>query len=334
MDRSALSGKEIEDGQTSRIIVSFDDGTSREVTVSAEEATDLRSKGGDVSPWYVHLGRKVTRPGVWLLGIAVTSLLIPAITKQWADRPREIELRTRLIDSLGESAAQTVNTARFIVADTLPDAALRQLICTRALEAEEEGRPDPELEARCEAARETERRAEQTEQIEAKNAWLQKGAVLESQLATYFPHTDLAPEGKRYVDAVRLYLFLASGVCEEQREIQTRKLLRLLGRDPDAARFQVLYLDNEEDCEHKSDNLEFRKQYGPLGDQLLARRLDLLTLLNDSKAAGFSTGLADFLVDALPALVLLAAALAYVSVYAWATRRRFTRPPPRSSTMP
>jgi hypothetical protein len=35
-------------------------------------------------------------------------------------------------------------------------------------------------------------------------------------------------------------------------------------------------------------------------------RLDLLRLLNESNAAGFSSGLVDFFFDALPALVLLA----------------------------
>jgi hypothetical protein len=320
MDRSALSDKEIEEGQGATVTVSFEDGTSRELGVTADEAKDLRAKGREVSPWYVHLARKVTRPGIWILGIAVTSLLIPAITKQWADRPKELDLRISLIDQIGESAARTVNTARFIVADTLPEAKVRLVRCT----------PEPDdalARGQCIEAIADETRAEQAAHIDAKTSWLQKGAVIESQLAAYFPGTALAREGKRYIDAVRVYLHLATNVCGDQRDKANTKLLVYLGEDPADPHWDALELNEDEQCALKSLNDDFRGLYGPLGDQLLARRLGLLTLLNDSKAAGFSTGLGDFLVDALPALILLAVALVYVLWYAWGLRRRVTRRP-------
>jgi hypothetical protein len=318
MDRSALSDKELEEGQAASVTISFEDGTSRELAVTPDEAKDLRAKGREVSPWYVHLARKVTRPGIWILGIAVTSLLIPAITKQWADRPKELELRISLIDQIGESAARTVNTARFIVADTLPEAKVREVQCTPEPE-------DPQAQQGCDEALAEETREEQAAHIDAKSSWLQKGAVIESQLAAYFPGTALAREGKRYIDAVRIYLHLATNVCGDQRDRANNKLLAYLGES--RADHEALYAfgEDEELCNTKSEDLDFRGSYGPLGDQLLARRLRLLTLLNESKAQGFSTGLGDFLVDALPALILLAVALAYVLWYAWALRRRLTR---------
>jgi hypothetical protein len=321
MARSALSGAEIEEGKEATLAIAFEDGPSREVVVTTDEAEELRAKGRDVSPWYVHLSRKIVRPGVWVLGIAVTSLLIPAATKQWADRPKELELRTSLIDRIGESAAQTINTARFIVADTLPEATLRALVCGEADESQ-----DPALLERCRTLEEKETIAEQTAHIGAKSMWLQKGAVLESQLAAYFPGSDLAREGKAYVNAVRIYLFLASGVCEEQREEANGKLLRYLRENPSDPRWAPLYGLTPLECTQKSANLEFREVYGPLGDQMLAKRLDLLVLLNESDAEGFSVGLVDFFLDALPALVLLLLAAIYVVAYAWSLRRRMVAP--------
>jgi hypothetical protein len=322
VDRSAVSNKEIEEGAGAKVTVVFDDGTAREVDVTAEEAEGLASKGRNVSPWYVHLGRKVTRPGAWILGIAVTSLLIPAITKQWADRPQELQLRISLIDQLGESAVHTVNTARFIVADTLPEASVRTLLCGGNQET-------PENRAECLDAIEDERRAEQAARIEAKNDWLQKGAAVESQLAAYFPGTELAREGKAYVNAVRIYLFLASDVCGEKRDDNTRKLLNYVYRSPDVPEGAPLLDLTEQECAEKSVNQEFREQYGPMGDRILNRRLGLLRLVSESNAAGFSSGPLDLFWDALPALVVLAAGAVFVVWYAWALRRRYVhRSPP------
>jgi hypothetical protein len=315
VERSALSGQEIEAGNEAPVTVSFADGTSREVVVSEGEASELRSKGSDVSPWYVYATRRISRPGAWVLGVALTSLLIPAITKQWADRPKELELRISLIDQIGESAARTVNTARFIVSDNLPEARVREVVCGR-----------DEASDACHQAINEESRAEQSAQIEGKSAWLQKGAVVESQLAAYFPGTELAREGKRYINAVRIYLFLASDVCGEKRSEGTDKLLRYLHEDPADERWRPLRELEQDECEQKSVNLEFRELYGPMGDQLLARRLDLLALLNLSDAEGFSVGFADFVADALPALILVGAALVYVMAFAWSVRRRMARP--------
>jgi hypothetical protein len=322
MAKSAVSGGEIEPGQEATVTVAFQDGANREVQVTADEAKRLASEGRDVSPWYVHMGRRIARPGAWVLGIAVTSLLIPAVTRQWADRPREVELRISLVDQVAQLAASTINTARFIVADTLPEATLRALVCT---EAEASG--DPAQLERCRTLREEEFRAEQKAHIDAKTAWIQRGAILESQLVAYFPGTELSREGKRYVDAVRIYLFLASGVCEEKRTEANNKLLRYLGEDPTDPQWAPLYDMTLEECDQKSENLAFREVYGPLGDRMLAERLNLLLLLNESDAEGFSTGLGDFAVDALPALILLGLAAVYVGWYAVVLRRNSRRPP-------
>jgi hypothetical protein len=313
VERSALSDKEIEEGNGTRVTVAFEDGTSRDLVVSAEEAADLRSKGRESSPWYAHVGRRIARPGAWVLGVALTSLLIPAITKQWADRPKELELRIALIDQIGESAARTINTARFIVSDNLPKARLREVVCER---------DDDSIE--CQQAINDESEQEQGRQVEAKNEWLERGAVVESQLAAYFPGTELAREGKAYINAVRIYLFLAGDVCGEKREDGTRKLLRYFGEDPEDQRWDGLEL-TEEECVQKSADLGFREVYGPMGDRLLAQRLGLLTLLNQSDAEGFSVGFGDFVVDALPALLLLLVAAVYLAVYAWSVRRRLSR---------
>jgi hypothetical protein len=322
MAKSAVSGEEIEPGQEATVTLAFQDGTAREVRVTADEAQRLASEGRDVSPWYVHMGRRIARPGAWVLGIAVTSLLIPAVTRQWADRPKEVELRISLVDQVAQLAASTINTARFIVADTLPEATHRAYVCTQA---EESG--DAAQAQRCEDLMEVEFREEQEAHIDAKTAWIQRGAILESQLIAYFPGTELSREGKRYVDAVRIYLFLASGVCGEKRAEANTKLLRYLREDPEAPQWTPLYDMSELECDQKSADLEFREVYGPLGDRMLAQRLDLLLLLNESDAEGFSTGLGDFAVDALPALILLAVAALYLLWYASLLRRRDRRPP-------
>jgi hypothetical protein len=73
VSRSALSGKEIEEGQRVTLRVSFEDGVSRELDVAAGEAEQLRTRGRDRTPWYTDLGRKAVRPAVWVLALAVTA---------------------------------------------------------------------------------------------------------------------------------------------------------------------------------------------------------------------------------------------------------------------
>lgn len=321
MPRSDLSGEEFEEGKAARVTVTMEDGKSRELRMSEEEAVGLAAKGREASAWYVHLARRIARPGTWVLGIAVTSLLIPAVTKQWSDRPKEVELRISLVDQVAQLAASTINTARFIVADTLPEATHRRFVCAKADETE-----DAALDQRCEDLQEEEFKAEQKAHIDAKTSWIQRGAVLESQLIAYFPGTELSREGKRYVDAVRIYLFMASGVCGEKRDEANTKLLRYLGEAPDDEEWIPLYDLQDEECEQKSENLAFREVYGPLGDRMLAARLGLLLLLNESDAVGFSSGLGDFISDALPALILLALGALNVAWYAWAVHRDAGRP--------
>ena len=122
-------------------------------------------------------------------------------------------------------------------------------------------RRDPESDD-CEKAINEESRTEQGEQIRAKTEWLQKGAVVESQLAAYFPGTELSRQGKAYINAVRIYLFLASTSAARRRK--RREAPPVLRRGP--GRPSVGRPRADAGGMHPEvGELGFREIYGPMG---------------------------------------------------------------------
>jgi hypothetical protein len=53
----------------------------------------------------------------WLVALLVASLFIPAITTQWSDRQKELDIKAALISQITESAAATVQDSVFLVSD-------------------------------------------------------------------------------------------------------------------------------------------------------------------------------------------------------------------------
>src|SRR5262249_34532697 len=48
------------------------------------------------------------------VGLVVAGLLIPAVTREWSDRPREIDLKTRIVNTLGSATAAATANALLI----------------------------------------------------------------------------------------------------------------------------------------------------------------------------------------------------------------------------
>jgi hypothetical protein len=116
--RSDLTGKAIEGDAARRLDVRFPDGRRRELLVTAEEADDLAGKGRDTSSRGGRIARTATgvgRPLVkWVLLSLLGVLVVQALTKQWSDRQKELELKKSLVSDIGSSAYQAFAEARTI----------------------------------------------------------------------------------------------------------------------------------------------------------------------------------------------------------------------------
>lgn len=121
---------------------------------------------------------------VLAVSASLTLLLIPAITRVWQDRPRELDLKNRLVAQIAESATTTVNRGRELAREP----------------GDRRGRHFP-----------------------AKGSWLVASAVVAADLATYFPAKTRAAWGdftNRMVD----YLLLSSARSARARQRATDRL--------------------------------------------------------------------------------------------------------------
>jgi hypothetical protein len=104
----------------------------------------------------------------------VASLLIPAVTRSWQDRPRELALKRDLVEQVSKSAADAVSTGNsfgFEFERAKPSRGKRDAFLSAAL-----------------------------------RRWRVDSSVIESELSTYFGDTSLPRQWQLYVNAVELFL--------------------------------------------------------------------------------------------------------------------------------
>jgi hypothetical protein len=296
MEKSALSGEALEaDGKTN-IIVIFEDGRRRELIVTADEAAKLAAAGSDVSPHFVHLLRSFSKPAGWLLALLIASILVPAITHQWADRPKELDFKSSLIKDLSDSTASTIDTARFIVSNSLPESKVTSLACKDAADTK-----TAEAAKLCNAQKLEEARTEQKAYNEMKDSWIRKGAILNSELRAYYPDDSaISTEGQAYVEAITRYVRMASNFCDPE---DARWMISYLSADGDVQLLPLTSQLRTDECEAKPSN--YVNAYSTMGDQLLERRKELAEPLLTTHAQGFNTSLNDFLAETWPYLLII-----------------------------
>ena len=142
---------------------------------------------------------------VAVISAALAGWLLPALTRQSADRQREIELKATLVGELSEGATRAFSSARAIIRQTLPEAAERR---QRQEELREEGAIDTSCSAEelSDLCRE-EGRAVAERILLAREDWLELSDRLEAQVTVYFSEDlggDLDTFSLRLLDYVRL----------------------------------------------------------------------------------------------------------------------------------
>jgi hypothetical protein len=196
--RSDISGEQIPPGQIKSARLTIGDET-REVKISADEASRALDDGEESRRARRFLSRWVPR----VLGGFLALLLIPAITGQWADRSKEVEVQRDLVTQMSEAAATAIGTMRLVGQNLLPEAQL-------ADRRRAEGRATP-------ATDRSEARAEAKAANEAISAWEISSGSIAAELAAYFHDSDVPEEWRRYALAVRNYQRVASSICGAAR---------------------------------------------------------------------------------------------------------------------
>jgi hypothetical protein len=196
--RSDVSGEEIPPGQVRSARLTIGDET-REVKLSADEASRALDEGQESNRWI----RLLRKWGPRVLGGFLALLLIPAITGQWADRSKEVEVQRDLVTQMSETAATAIGTMRIVGQNLLPEVQLADRL--RA-----EGRATP-------ATDRSEARAEAKATNKAISAWETASGRIAAELGAYFHDSDVSEDWRRYALAVRNYQRVASSICGVER---------------------------------------------------------------------------------------------------------------------
>jgi hypothetical protein len=223
--------------------------------------------------------KALTRTGKWLAAILVASLILPALTAQWADRQNELALKEKLVSELTLSAATAIEEAHALVL--------------------EEVQPDPlpmqALRARYGAVA---------------KAWSIAIFTLETKLSAYFPDAKLRSETRvAFRDAVhdynlrvQDYIVLSGQICADNRlfEAALGRLTNYVGvTRPSTEQMKVEQSKDPPSCWRRTE--DFRRAYqDPIGLSLLNKRDDLVETIIHADAAGYNVGFRDFLQQIVP----------------------------------
>ena len=296
MPKSDLSLEEVSEDKLSIVHIKLEAGDERELRVSKEEAETLAKRGTTNSPWLVRAGRRLSRPLGWLLALIIGSLLIPAVTKQWTDRPKELELKNSLVTQITEASTNTVVTHRFIASDLLPESRLAiyyYTIWQSAKSSEKEA-----ARRKYDAAVESSRKSEQKAWNETYASWQTKKASIGGQLDAYFPGTKLASDWSSYAGALTNFETLGSNICGDGRK---RLITELQTYFSGSTSINWSGLERPTtDAQCQNDFLPaYQGLYFSLGEEVLKKRDDLLRGILSAQASGYSSGWRDLINDLL-----------------------------------
>jgi hypothetical protein len=256
----------------------------------------------------------------WGLGLILAAIVVPAITRQWDEQSKAVELRTSIVRDLGEATAVAISNTRFLAALALPEAFAVEQVCA-------EKRRSPSHRQRCDDLRRDEHLASARLNMETRTAWRRSAASLQARVSTYFPGRETA--WMDYDKNVERFLTLVTSTCD--RAETTRLLQYVLDPKPTAgaeseplteslARYWgPLFKLSKDQC-RKIEKRKAKKNYSlrvvELSQLLLDRRDELLVDLRDADPAGLSTTGGDLWDDvrlAVPVAIVLLAVLAWGS---------------------
>jgi hypothetical protein len=274
-----------------------EDGLEPDADLGSRTANKPVAQVAYRSPWYARLARALPRSTGWIATILVGSLLVPAITKQWSDRPKELEIKTTLIREISELTTDTVTTWQMELSSTTPAARLLEVRkaaienASKAEKADAQKKYNDAFEAK----------VVETQRIlgEKYLAWRNKGAAVKAQLLAYFSETHLADDWDALSVAVVSYTRLVSKECKRTSDVT---LLRsYLGSDESMKSVQWQHLEKspytDSDCSVGQDFGSFYSGYSLLASQLLVKEQQILDSIMKADMVGFSKGWRDLLSD-------------------------------------
>jgi hypothetical protein len=133
------------------------------------------------------------------VGAVVTGLLVPAITRRWQDRQKELELKTELVAELSEAIMSIVLAVQFVrlARDQTPAELLTREVLTER----------------------------QRQFDEAYRVWEVRSAVIGTKLEAYFAGTQIPQNWSDFTDAVTAFYALEG----QDAETQARSVADLAG---------------------------------------------------------------------------------------------------------
>jgi hypothetical protein len=296
MSKSDLSLEDLKEDETVTIRVMLEDGDGRELRVSKEEAQVLTTRGTAISPWYTRAGQRLYRPLVWLVALIIGSLLIPAVTKQWADRPKELELKNSLVKQITDSTTHAIEINRINVLNILPETRAyfdALLVWQRAAPKDK-----PAALQSLNNAAAASRKAKQQVTNEVYSTWQTNRAIIGAQLQAYFPNTRLASDWSGYATAIYNFGQLGTSICKADRQ-KVVKQVRDYSNGNSAINWTALLTPSLDTQCQGNFVLPFQNAYVSLANELVIRREPILgDILSPSvHASGYSSGWRDLLRD-------------------------------------
>jgi hypothetical protein len=221
------------------------------------------------------------RAAKWLAVLVVVSVMVPALTTQWSDRQKELELKTSLVAQITSSAATATQDAFDLVGDERKSTVIKNDLW----------------------------RAQYRSILKE---WRVDAFTLESELDAYFSavrlsQTHLPNAFATYNEVVQNYILLSLDLCSGHKDRTTavRLIYKYLPARSPEKQDQKETINSDPPgsgagrrCWKKSE--AFRQAYQTLGEELLDKRDELVDAVIQSDAAGYNVGFKDFVHQVLP----------------------------------
>ena len=145
----------------------------------------------------------------------MSALLIPAITQQWTDRQKDVEIKSALIKQMAESAAVAVNNVRFLGSGGNPEAHVSNTLCRTT----DPTAPGPKSQE-CKKARRDATFATAKITTETRVDWRRASASARGQLIAYF--SGISARWAQYSDNLERFLEIFNELLQCLRRARQR----------------------------------------------------------------------------------------------------------------
>ena len=151
---------------------------------------------------------------MYVSGLVLASLVIPAIVQQWSDRQKSLELKNGLVTALSELVGEAATNAILLRQDLTPEARGAKRAQEKIGEAKT-AKARTKAEAAYQTALDKQRTAEQKLLNTTRTSLLKSGFSLEARLQTYFSDSEVADAWSRARSATTSFLVLATNDATE-----------------------------------------------------------------------------------------------------------------------